>query len=888
MRIGKRCVLALVLTSRGFAGCAPDAPQPIESIRSAPQALETSSAWTSAAVMLAKRTAHASFKLADGRVLVVGGTENPSEAAELYDADKNTWSRITLPSDVVIPGDIQCRPALAQLASGLVLVVSDKTVWSFDLKTKWTTYNLPVSTCTPNAIALTGEKALIWVNTDMGDAFIYDSGTITPTLPMPSPMQGNWLDAAVLRLNDGRVLISGGHGENTNAVLYDDADPNSWIPAGNMFFGRFGHAVALLPNGNVLAAGGNASGPFPGAWNDTVEVFDVATSTWAPTTKMLTYRDGLPTATQLPSGFVLVIGGSASSTAELFDPGIQQWSPLESLNDDRYIRHASTLLDDGRVLVTGGVYLGSTSEASICDALAFAWEQCKHLPAEDRAFHSATKLDDRTMLVVGGNSSVDGPGKQEAWIYDEGLEGQSEESWSAAKPPLAAHVLHTATKLDDGRVLVVGGTESSFAEIFDPSTSTNPWTAVAALPESVSGASATLLPKDEDVPSSKEQVLHVGGFSKNADGSYRTITSIYLYDPATDTWTTGPSLPGGIAGGIGHSATLLADGSVLVVGGLAECPSPSTPALARSVASRYYPATNTWEKVSAMNQARAFHSATLLADGRVIVAGGGGEIAKSCVDPTWTSIHTSTEIYNPTANTWTPAGNMNESRTEHQAILLDNGRVLVAGGRRNTMGRTLASAEVFDPLAKIWTATSRMQIARYGHSLTSLSRGLVVVGRYRPFSSSAEENSPVERFPQAAAGGRCIFDDQCKSTVCSDGICCDRVCDSPCLACSKAANENKKLADGVCEDISGCAPYACALESGVCVEKGSCGSIDDCATGYVCDPTGACIEPVPNASTSDETSCAASAVDSNASPWASIALVAGAYALRRRRHQRKS
>jgi uncharacterized protein (TIGR03382 family) len=289
-----------------------------------------------------------------------------------------------------------------------------------------------------------------------------------------------------------------------------------------------------------------------------------------------------------------------------------------------------------------------------------------------------------------------------------------------------------------------------------------------------------------------------------------------------------------------------------------------------------------------MNQPRAFHSATLLADGRVVVAGGSDEIGTSCTNPMWMSVHTSTEIYDPSANTWTVAGNMTEARTEHQAIVLDNGRVLLSGGRRNSFGRTLASAEVFDPVEKTWTETSRMQSARFGHTLTSLTGGIVTIGGYQPFSPSSTTTS-VERFPQADQGRPCSLNDQCKSKYCANNVCCDTACNSQCLACSKNAPNikgSKLLDEGICEDVSGCAPYACQTDNGSCGT--TCTEVDACATGYVCDPTGACIERRPNASTLDETGCTATHVDSNASSWASLALVAGAYALRRRKLQRKS
>jgi len=120
-----------------------------------------------------------------------------------------------------------------------------------------------------------------------------------------------------------------------------------------------------------------------------------------------------------------------------------------------------------------------------------------------------------------------------------------------------------------------------------------------------------------------------------------------------------------------------------------------------------------------MNEARAGHSVTLLADGRVLVAGGdvltdvpeaGGALATA-------------ELYHPVTETWTPTGSMNTPRTWHTAVLLTSGEVLVAGGCTGwtydpASGRAgcllTASAELFDPVSETWTPTGDMEFARMG------------------------------------------------------------------------------------------------------------------------------------------------------------------------------
>jgi N-acetylneuraminic acid mutarotase len=132
------------------------------------------------------------------------------------------------------------------------------------------------------------------------------------------------------------------------------------------------------------------------------------------------------------------------------------------------------------------------------------------------------------------------------------------------------------------------------------------------------------------------------------------------------------------AGRIFHTATRLADGSVLVAGGVTGS-GPELP----DFAELYDPATGSWTAAGTFVTPRRSHTATLLTDGKVMVAGGFGMLDAMA----------SADVYDPAARSWTPIAAMNEARSGHTATLLTDGEVLVAGGSASSA----ASAQLFDP-----------------------------------------------------------------------------------------------------------------------------------------------------------------------------------------------
>jgi len=175
-----------------------------------------------------------------------------------------------------------------------------------------------------------------------------------------------------------------------------------------------------------------------------------------------------------------------------------------------------------------------------------------------------------------------------------------------------------------------------------------------------------------------------------------------------------------------HTATLLADGRVLVVGGYTEGPLAS--------AEVYDPATNLWSGTGSMGEARVSHTATLLPDGRVLVAGGSAEgVAKA-----------SAEVWDPDTGLWAPTGSLLHPRQLHTATLLEDGGVLAAAGTDGTSD--LQSAEIYDPGSGAWTATGSLETGRRAAPATRLADGRVLVEGglvTNAPTSSAEVYDPV-------------------------------------------------------------------------------------------------------------------------------------------------
>lgn len=260
----------------------------------------------------------------------------------------------------------------------------------------------------------------------------------------------------------------------------------------------------------------------------------------------------------------------------------------------------------------------------------------------------------------------------------------------------------TATRLQDGSVILIGGRSAANpAEVFDPASLTfTPTSTVPITPRST-GFTSTLLASGE--------VLIAGGEDSLSDAE--------IYSPSGLFTVTGDLLTGRRL----HTATLLADGRVFIAGGEAYSAATDTWGTLDTT-ELFDPLTGIFSAAAPMADARLDHTATLLADGSVLIAGG------RVPNPgtfTFTFLATS-EIYHPDTDDFTSTGPMNSPRSIQTATLLANGKVLIAGGF-NDNNSSQATSELYDPGTQTFTVTGSMHNKRGAHTANRLANGNVLI-----------------------------------------------------------------------------------------------------------------------------------------------------------------
>jgi N-acetylneuraminic acid mutarotase len=668
----------------------------------------TTGSWATTGSMVTGRLQGATAtSLTNGLVLVAGGAMYPQQthfssvAAELYNPVTGTWAST---------GSM----AVSRYGQTATLLLNGKVLVAGGFSTAGTAYT---------------------------ESELYDpvAGTWTISGTLAAGSQG--AHTATL-LPNGKVLVAGGEDGNGHSMAITQLfDPSTglWTATGNLNTPRLGHVAVLLPNGKVLVAGGINSQAGPSlTYLSSAEVYDPNAGTWTVVSSMNSTRE-TPNATLLPDGNVLVAGGSTSaitflSSTEVYNPTANTWTVAASMAAARFNAMA-TLLPGGRVLIAGGgANSGSLSESELYDYAPGSWTQAgtvtnvpsgyttsttllpngQALVVGDTAtalfnpatsswantgslatsffpYHTATLLSTGKVLVTGGF------GVNTTELYDP-VSG----TWSVTGQMNTNRYVGTVVMLPNGRALAFGGTDTNgnyltSTEIYDPTT--GKWTLTGPLSTGISGGPGVLL--------TGGKVLLAGGY---AGGGPTPACS--LYDPVAGTWSSTGSM---LVARYEHTLTLLPNGLVLAAGG--------NSSYASTNAELYNPASQTWTLIGPMLAAHSAHSATLLPNGRVLLTHGNDGVA--C------------ELYDPATGRWQSTATQSALRTYATAALLPNGRVLVTGGDQISDN----SAEYYD-IGLGYSSASQPLLASTSFMPPPNTNTLVVTGlNFRGVSEGANGNN---------------------------------------------------------------------------------------------------------------------------------------------------
>jgi RHS repeat-associated protein len=493
-----------------------------------------------------------------------------------------------------------------------------------------------------------------------------------------------------------------------------------------------------------------------------------------------------------------------------------RWTSTASMATDRY-EHTATLLSDGRVLVVGGRSTTSTtsgilSSAERYDPASGTWSPAGNImpPAgmtAARRLHSAVQLGATTgnpntagkVLVAGGiRGTVSGSAP--ASLTTTSLYDVTANSWVAGPTMSVARHEHTATLMASGNVVVIGGlTTTSSTTVRNDADGYNPagggtggWSAVGnTMSSRRRGHTATLLVVPGN-PTVHNKVLVVGG--NNGGTTNVSVNTAQLFDGTT--WTSAGTIA---VAREGHTATALANGNLLIVGG-------------------------------------------------------------KTVTGTATTYLQSTQVFNAGTGTWNTgnAGTMVSRRIGHTATLLPTavatgGKVVVLVGGSSDGSNTLDSAEIWDG-ATSWTATAALSAppaalsARKAHTATPVgNKGVLVAGGLNGSTVIRTAGRYDSSFALA-----CTANSDCVTGFCVDGVCCNSACTGGCSACNRpglVGTCSPKPGGTACEDGNYCTTGDTCNAAGVCQAGApkTCMPTGQCRGAGTCEPTtGECSSPPAN------------------------------------------
>ncbi|WP_437499438.1 kelch repeat-containing protein [Sorangium sp. So ce1099] len=764
--------------------------------------------WGELPPMITPRAGHTATVLQDGRVLMAGGYGTNAYNAslvrdvEIYDPASRTW---TPAAPLRTP--LGSVGATVRLPSGVVLATDGAAAEAYvPALDRWRSLpRLPTSLSAPSALLLPSGKALV-VGTLPRDGYtvagsIYDPAALAWTaIPARSgPAVGGQASATLL--DDGHVLVVTGK----NGGIYDP-ESNTWAESSELAYFYDHNIAARLANGDVLIVGGGNDSMASG-YAATSEVYLRERDLWVTTARTYSYIDSYCwgsgfagiRVSPLLSGQLLQTGGMRYESCEqelphgdpdgypwtsiysytrfglpvgAYDPASFSWSPVSAAPPATMERahHTSTRLDDGTVLIAGGYVAdefpyGETDLSRVIattSALLFhelpprgapcaADSDCASGFCADSVCCDAACAGPCDACAVAAGASQDGvctplsgaacndagaclvAGVCEAGACTGGAPapdgtpcasgdvcaaaGACEGGACVASLPAACEPpddCHEAPLCDAAAGCSGPAAERPDGTRCDAAGTPGAWGAAARMDAGRSDHVATLLLDGT--------VLVVGGELTDFSVPDPPRSTATRYDPSTDSWT--PTEPMNLPWWSGRqlTATRLLDGTVLVIGN------------GRMEVERFDPVSGTWHMAAPLRlYISRGYTATRLLDGRVLVAGYGS------VDGHGITAQLA-EVYDPVSDTWSSVPVMSEERWDHSATLLPDGRVLAMGG-----GHHLASAEVYSPATSTWTPVASMHLGRVRPPATVLPDGrvLVVSNRNDEDTSTSEIYDPV-------------------------------------------------------------------------------------------------------------------------------------------------
>ena len=680
------------------------------------------------------RAGHTETLLLSGKVLITGGENETAwlNSALLYDPSTGTFT----PTGNMVSARAFHTSTLLQ--DGTVLITGGEQGTGLPLLKTAELYDPITGRFTQTSHLMTIARENHTATLLLDGRVVIEGGKqadiynpITQTFVQASCSPTNRSSHAAVRLSDGTVLVTGGYVGRlpvADAWLFNPST-NCFTSLGTMpphvmTVARANHAMTLLLDGTVLVTGG-FSGTSP---HDDVDIYNPISQTFSSAHHMLYHRSNHSAVFVPPDAFhsagrVLVIGGTTLEsgfldTNEIYDPNTTIWSPKNPPMTENRSGQTATLLSNGQVLVAGGLTGNRTLQtAEILDPVSHMFTALPNMTAP-RNQHTDTLLaSGKVLLAAGSNDAVF---ENTAELFDPILN-----TFSPIGPLAVARKSHTATLLqDNNRVLIAGGKSATgdlaSAELYNSSTGL--FGPCGSMNQGRSLHTATLLPNG--VLTFPPGSVLVAGGRKGPN----PLNTAELFNPATNTFTFTGMLH---IQRKRHAANLLLDGTVLVEGGASV--SNGQPVDAGTPTAEIYnttgPLAGTWSNhpPQDMSTGRTEHTATLLPDGTVIVSGGVSAILPS-------------DLYNPATQSFSMVGGLLHQRQRHVSLLLTNpawgslvGKVLAIGGAYTGspvfggIQVALATVEMYDPATQQFTLFGNMTEPRQNHTATMLNDGRILI-----------------------------------------------------------------------------------------------------------------------------------------------------------------